>query len=141
MKRFSMVAVVFCFSLFIAGFVQAACLQSQMAGNWFFHAWSEKIEDPLQTGEWLYGIMTVTATGAVGASTVTDSDGLKGQITGGQLKLSPSCEITGYINILEDGVAKKQTFNHGALSRDHNTANIVGRNPKGKLFKIDCIRK
>jgi hypothetical protein len=95
------IGMVLSLSLILTAPVWAACVQTNLDGTWRnVRVWSS---DSPKTQCWDQCTLTIDGSGGITKGRYVSCSGQKSMIMGGQLNISPDCNIDGFIE-LSDGI-------------------------------------
>ncbi len=84
---------------------------SDLEGTWYFYTHYDEKSPDSGDAEWFRGTVQVDATGTIIGGTGTDVDGLTDTITGGQLSVNASGEVSFQISFIDAPSGKSGTTN------------------------------
>jgi len=99
-QKLFIIGTVLSFSLIVAAPVWAECVQENLDGTWNVVVWTSTSP---KTQCWDKCTLAINGDGKIVKGKYVKCSGAKSTITGGQLNVSPDCNIDGFIN-LSNGV-------------------------------------
>jgi len=134
-RRAVLLAAIALLALPMPGVAWAACARGELGGKYELHIFASTKGG---SATWTRCAMTVKASGGLKPGTVCSNDrGGQGEITGGNLKLSRKCSMSGTIQI-DETVA---TLDHGILNQQKDTFSALGKSDNGLILQITATRR